>query len=184
MVEIASKQQLRLSFLRWAVVTVPLILFLGFLSSRIVPAGAGNHWYAALAKPAVTPPDWVFPLAWGLLYVLMGFALAMILHARGARLRGVAIVLFVLQLLVNLVWTPMFFGAHLVSWALVTLVVMFVLALATTIVFGRIRTGAAWLMVPYLAWLCFAGALTWDILRLNPDAETLVPSAASTQIDI
>lgn len=184
MVEIASRQQLRLSFLRWAVVTVPLVLFLGFLSGRIAPAGPDNNWYAALAKPAATPPGWVFPVAWGLIYALMGLALAMILHARGARLRGLAIGLFVPQLLANLVWAPLFFGAHLVTWALVLLVVMFVLTLATTIAFGRIRTAAAWLMVPYLAWLCFAGALTWEIRRLNPDAETLVPSASSTQIDI
>jgi tryptophan-rich sensory protein len=59
---------------------------------------------------------------------------------------------------------------------------MFVLALATTILFGRIRTAAAWVLVPYLAWIAFAGALTWDIHRLNPNAETLVPSSNSTQI--
>jgi translocator protein len=184
MAEIASKQQLRLSFLRWAVVTVPFVLLLGFLSSRIVPSGSHSRWYEALVKPSATPPDWVFPVAWGILYALMGLALAMILHARGARMRGIAIVLFVLQLLVNLIWTPLFFGAHQVAWALAALGVIFVLALATTLIFGRIRTAAAWVMVPYLAWLCFAAALTWDIMRLNPNAETLVPSSSSAQISI
>ena len=61
---------------------------------------------------------------------------------------------------------------------------MFVVALITTLVFGRIRTAAAWLMVPYLAWLCFAGALNWGIMQLNPDAEALVPSSSSTQMTI
>ena len=96
--EIATKEQLRGVFLRWAVVTVPLILLLGFASSRIAPAGAQNRWYAALVRPGITPPDWVFPVAWSALYILMGLALAMIINARGSRLRGLAIALFVLQL--------------------------------------------------------------------------------------
>jgi translocator protein len=182
--EIASKGQLRLAYLRWAVVTVPFILLLGFASSRFAPAGSANRWYAALTKPAATPPDWIFPVAWSLLYVLIGLALAMIIHARGAKLRGLAIVLFAAQMLVNLTWSPLFFGAHQVFWSLIVLIVLFVLALLTTLVFGRIRRGAAWLMVPYLAWLCFAGLLTWQIMTLNPNAETIVPSSSSAQIAI
>ncbi|RZF63397.1 tryptophan-rich sensory protein [Sphingomonas populi] len=182
MSEIASRQQLRLAFLRWAIVTVPLILLLGFTSARIAPAGSQNRWYAMLAKPAANPPDWVFPVAWTTLYVLMGLALAMVIHARGSRLRGPAITLFAVQLLVNLIWSPVFFGMHLVGWALVIIVAMFVLALATTLVFGRVRTLAAWLMVPYLAWVAFAGVLLFEIDRLNPNAETIAPASASTQV--
>jgi len=172
--EIATKEQLRGVFLRWAVVTVPLILLLGFASSRIAPAGAQNRWYAALVRPGITPPDWVFPVAWSALYILMGLALAMIINARGSRLRGLAIALFVLQLVLNLAWSPLFFGMHQVSSALFLLVAIFVAALATTLMFGRIRPAAAWLMVPYLVWLCFAGVLNWEIDRLNPNASTLV----------
>ena len=182
--EIATREQLRGAFLRWAVVTVPLILLLGFASSRIAPAGSENRWYAMLVRPAATPPDWVFPVAWGILYVLLGLALAMIINARGSRLRGVAIALFFVQLLLNLAWSPLFFGMHQVSTALILLIVLFVAALATTFVFGRIRSLAAWLMVPYLAWLCFAGMLNWQIERLNPNASTLVPSSPSAQMDI
>jgi tryptophan-rich sensory protein len=184
MMEIATKDQLRGAFLRWAVVTVPLILLLGFASSRVAPAGSENRWYAMLVRPAVTPPDWVFPVAWSALYVLLGLALAMILNARGSRLRGAAIALFVIQLLLNLAWSPVFFGMHQVSTALILLIVLFVAALATTFLFGRIRSLAAWLMVPYLAWLCFAGTLNWEIGRLNPNASTLVPSSPSAQMDI
>ena len=180
--EIASKQQLRLAFMRWAVVTVPFILLLGFTSARLAPSGAANSWYAALIKPAETPPDWVFPAAWTSIYILLGLALAMIIHARGSRLRGPAIALFAVQMVVNLIWSPLFFGMHQVFWSLVTIAVMFVLAFATTILFGRIRAGAAWLLVPYLAWLVFAGVLTYRIAELNPGAETLVPSSSTTQI--
>jgi tryptophan-rich sensory protein len=180
--EIASKQQLRLAFLRWAVVTVPFILILGITSARIAPTGSANRWYVALTKPAETPPDWAFPVAWAAIYIMLGLALAMIIHARGSRLRGPAITLFAAQLVVNLLWSPLFFGMHQVSWSLAAIAVMFVLTLATTLLFGRIRAGAAWLLVPYLAWLVYAGMLNYRIYELNPDAETLVPSSATTQI--
>jgi translocator protein len=182
--EIASKGQLRLAFLRWAAITVPLILLLGFTSARLAVSGSANPWYAALDKPDLNPPDWVFPVAWTLIYILQGLALAMVIHARGAPLRRPAITLFIVQLIVNLAWSPLFFGAHRVLWALWTIGAMFVLALATTILFGRIRGWAAALMLPYLAWIAFAAFLTWQIHLLNPDAETLVPGAASAQITL
>lgn len=183
--EIASKGQLRLAFLRWAVITVPLLLLLGFVSARLAVSGSANPWYAMLAKPALTPPDWVFPVVWGVVYILQGLALAMIVNARGARLRGPAILLFALQLAVNLAWSPLFFGAHRVVGALGTIGVMIVLVLATTLLFARIRRRAAMLMLPYLAWIVFAGYLTWQIHVLNPDAETLlVPGTPSTQITL
>ena len=165
--ELATKGQLRWAFLRWAMVTVPLIVLLGFASSQLTPSGDQSSWYRALAKPALNPPGWVFPISWTTLYVLIGLALAMILNARGSRYRGLAIALFAVQMLINMAWSPVFFGAHLVFAALLVIVAMFVVALITTLVFGRIRTAAAWLMVPYLAWLCFAGALNFGIMQLN-----------------
>lgn len=179
---IASKGQLRMSFLRWAVVIVPLVLLLGFASGRSVPAGNENEWYRALAKPALTPPGWVFPVAWTTLYILIGLALAVILHARGAKGRGVAIGLFVAQFALNLAWTPLFFGAHRVTVALIVLLAILVLAIWTTFAFARIRRGAAWLMLPYLVWLSFAGVLNWRIGQLNPDAESLVPRSQTSQM--
>jgi translocator protein len=180
--EIASRQQLRLSALRWALVCVPLVLLLGFLSGRSVPVGDESAWYLALRKPALTPPGWVFPVAWGTLYVLMGVALATILNARGAWGRGLAIVLFVAQFVLNLAWTPLFFGAHQVWLALLDIVAMLLLGVATTVAFSRIRVAAAWLMVPYLVWIGFAGVLTWRVGQLNPDAQNLAPRAATSQV--
>jgi translocator protein len=180
--EIASHGQLRISFVRWAVVTVPLIVFLGFLSGWLAQSGEENAWYAALTKPELTPPGWAFPVAWTTLYIMLGLALAMILHARGARLRGLGIALFVVQLALNLAWTPVFFGAHQVTAAFWLIAVMLALSIAVTFVFARIRKAAAWLMVPYMVWISFAGMLTLGIDRLNPDAETLVPQGASTKI--
>lgn len=171
-----------MSFLRWAVVTVPAILLLGFLAGRSVTTGQDNAWYVALIKPSVTPPGWVFPVAWTTLYILIGLALAIVISARGARFRAPAIGLFVGQFVLNLAWTPVFFGAHQVGTALAIIIGMIILSIATTILFGRIRPLAAWLMVPYLVWISFAAVLTWRIDQVNPDAATLVPVVRTTQM--
>ena len=179
---IASREQLRWSFLRWAVVTVPLLLLLGFAAGRVAPAGSENGWYVALAKPALNPPDLVFPVVWSTLYVLMGVALAMILHARGARGRGTAVALFAVAFALNLAWTPIFFGLHKVGLALAVIAAMLLSGVAATVAFARIRPLAGWLLVPYLVWISFAGVITWRILQLNPDAESIAPGGRTTQI--
>ncbi|PZQ58638.1 MAG: tryptophan-rich sensory protein [Sphingomonas taxi] len=171
-----------MSFLRWAALAVPAVLLLGFLSGRVVPSGEQNGWYAILSKPGFTPPGWAFPVAWSLLYVMIGLALALVLSARGARLRGLGVALFVAQLAGNLAWTPLFFGAHRVDAAFLLIVAILGLSILTTIVFAQVRRAAAWLMVPYMLWLCFAGALNWEIGRLNPDAERLVQPVAASQM--
>ena len=180
--EIASPGQLRLAYLRWSLLTVPAIVLLGFLSGRLANSGYGNRWFDALEKPALMPPGWLFGVAWTILYILMGLALAIVLHARGAKGRGPAIVLFLIQLLMNLAWSPLFFRAHQVGSALVLILALIVIVAITIWLFGRIRRVAGLLLLPYLAWLAFASFLNYEIGRLNPDAETLVAPALSTQI--
>lgn len=167
---LASQAQIRTSFLRWAIVTIPLIVLLGSLSGSIGGSSAGNAWYNALLKPEITPPGWVFGAVWTVLYALMGLALAIILNARGAHGRPAALILFTIQLVLNLAWSPLFFGAHKMEAAFMLLFGIFIFALLTTFAFGRIRPLAAWAMVPYLAWLCFAAGLNWQIIKLNPDS--------------
>lgn len=179
---IASRGQLRMSFLRWALVVVPLVVLLGYLAGVLSSSTGESRWFVALAKPSFQPPDYLFGIVWPLLYALMGLALAMVLHARGSRWRGVAIVLFIAQLAVNLTWSPLFFGMHQITAALWWILLMLALAAATTLMFWRIRPLAALLLAPYLAWLVFAALLNFEIDRLNPDAETLVPGANSYQI--
>ena len=168
MSEIASRGQLRMAFVRVALIAVPLVLFLGLASAVLSGSGDDNAWYAHLIKPGFTPPSWVFALVWSVLYILMGFAIALIVAARGAAGRLAAIGLFAAQLLLNLVWAPLFFGAHKVGLAFATM--------------GRVRQGALWLMLPYLVWLCFAALLFHAVWRLNPHAETLAPGGVGTQI--
>ena len=180
--QIASRSQLNMSFFRTAVVTVPLVLLLGVAAGRLSNSGNDNAWFAALEKPASFPPTWAFGLVWSILYVMLGLALASVINARGNRAREVAVALFGLQFAINLTWSPLFFALHQVSAAFWLILAMIVAAVATTFAFGVVRRGAAWLMVPYLAWLCFAAGLNHDFDRLNPDAEMLVPGSVTTQI--
>jgi tryptophan-rich sensory protein len=182
MTALASKSQLRMSFLRYALFTVPAILLLGTVSGRISGSGYGNGWFDALVKPAIMPPGWMFGVAWTILYVLLGLALALILHARGARGRGLALALFVGQLLLNFAWSPIFFAYHEVGAAFWTLLAMIAVSAVAAALFWRIRRSAALLMLPYIAWLCFAAVLTWQIAVLNPGASELAPGGATTDI--
>ena len=182
MTEIATPSQLRMSYWRWAMVTVPSIVLVGTAIGLLSNSGYGNRWFAALSLPAITPPGWVFAALWTVLYICLGLALAMVLHARGARGRGFALLLFFVQLIANFAWSPLFFGAHQVTSALYLLIFILMVTVATFFAFAPIRRAAAWLLVPYIAWLCFAAFLNFRIDQRNPDAETLGPAAASTQI--
>jgi tryptophan-rich sensory protein len=182
MSEIATPGQLRMSYWRWAMFTVPAIVLIGSLSGLLSNSGYGNRWFAALDLPAITPPGWVFASVWPILYVCLGLSLAMVLHARGAKGRGFALLLFFIQLAANFAWSPIFFGAHQVTNGLYLIIFILMVAVATALAFAPIRKAAACLLLPYILWLGFAALLNFQIDQRNPDAETLVPAAASTQI--
>ena len=102
--------------------------------------------------------------------------------ARGSRGRGLAIALFTAQMLLNYSWSPVFFAMHETRLALGIILAMLILAGVTAWLFARFRKSAALLMLPYLAWLCFATFLNYQIIQLNPDADTLVPQPGSADI--
>jgi benzodiazapine receptor len=184
MSELASSGQLRAAFLRWSLFLVPGIVLLGFLSGQVAGSGPGNPWFDALRKPSIYPPPATFGIVWTMLYVLMGVALAMVVSSRGARLRGFAIAAFIIQLLLNLAWTPLFFAAHQISGALLLLVVLDVAVMVTVVAFYRVRPVAAFLLAPYLAWILFATALNWQFLALNPQADGAQESNAVQRIEL
>lgn len=126
-------------------------------------------WYAGLAKPAWTPPSWVFGPVWVTLYVVMGVA-AFVVWRRGLGAPGVrlALALFVAQLVLNAAWSGLFFGLRSPLAGLVDIVALALLIVATTVAFARVAPLAAWLLAPYLAWVGFATALNFAIWRLNP----------------
>ena len=182
---IASRGQLRASFLRWALFLVPAITLLGFLSGSVAGSGPGNPWFDALVKPSIYPPPAAFGIVWTILYVMMGFALALVVVARGARGRTMALALFAIQFLLNLAWTPVFFGAHQITGALIIIGILNFVLLATVIYFWRVRPLAGALLLPYLAWVLFATALNFQFLQLNPHADGQpAPSGAVERIEL
>ncbi len=165
---IASRWQLRASFIRWSLFLVPLIILLGVVSGQLSGSGADSAWFSALEMPANYPPGWLFGAVWTVLYAMMGFALAVVAAAKGARGRGVAVLAFVVQLVLNLAWSPMFFGYRQITGALMLIALLDLAVIGTIALFWRVRRSAAVLMLPYLAWILFATLLTWQILQANP----------------
>jgi len=168
---LASPAQLRASVLRWALFTIPAVLGLGFLSGVVAGSGAANPWFSALVKPAIYPPPQTFGIAWTALYILMGLALAIVIAARGAPGRRTAVVAFVIQMMLNLAWSPAFFALHRISLALAIICALVIGVAVVTAMFWRVRRLAGTLLLPYLAWVCFAALLNLQILQLNPDAD-------------
>ena len=178
MTELASPGQMRASFLRWALFVVPGILFLGFFSGQLAGSGSDNVWFVDLVKPSLYPPPQVFGIVWSVLYVVIGIALTLVISARGAPGRGLAIGAFMVQLLLNLAWSPLFFGAHQMVAALALLVVLDLAIVVTIVLFRRVRPLAAWLLLPYLAWCLFATLLNWQFLEANPGGQPPVVDVA------
>jgi translocator protein len=149
---------------------VCILVCLGAGGLGIVFVGGPNvdDWYGRLNKAWFNPPSWVFGPVWTVLYVLMGVA-AFLVWQRGADKRDVqvALALFALQLILNALWTPLFFGWHQIGAALVEIVVLWLAILATAIAFGRVSQAAAVCLYPYIAWVSFAAVLNASLWWLN-----------------
>ena len=125
-------------------------------------------WYAGLVKPALNPPAWVFAPVWTVLYFLMGVA-AYLVWRKGWRRMSVKVALgvFAGQLLLNVLWSLVFFGLHNINAGLVCIAALWMFILATMMSFARISRTAAWLLLPYLLWVSFASYLNYSLLMLN-----------------
>jgi tryptophan-rich sensory protein len=179
---LASPAQLRASFVRWALFTVPLVMLLGYVSGQV--GSIEDPWFLALDKPDIFPAPALFGVVWPILYTLMGLALAMVCAAWGSRYRTPAILAFVLQLVANLAWFPLFFAQHEITLGLYVILALDVAVLVTIVLFWKVRRAAALLLVPYLAWILFAAVLNYEFLKLNPDADGQDVSAAIQRIEL
>jgi len=126
-------------------------------------------WYAALEKPAFTPPNWVFGPVWTLLYILMGVA-AFLVWRKGWDIREVRIglVTFLVQLVLNVSWSIVFFGLRSPLAGVIVIVGLWVVLLFTILRFFNLSTAAGWLLVPYILWVKIAAALNIAVWALNP----------------
>ena len=149
----------------------------GWLAASLVAGGIGAvasasaaDFYATLAQPSWAPPATLFGPVWSALFVLIGVAAWLVWRRHGFAGAAVALGLFVVQLVANALWTWLFFKWRLGAASLVEIVVLWLLIAATLVAFWPLHRLAALLLVPYLAWVSFASALTVSLLRLNPVA--------------
>ena len=130
-------------------------------------ASSVGDWYAALKKPAWTPPGWLFGPVWTVLYLMMAVAAWLVWREHGFAAAAVPLGLFALQLALNVAWSGLFFGLRNPGAAMADLTLLWLAILATLLSFVPLSRPAAALLIPYLFWVTFAGALNWAICRLN-----------------
>ena len=150
----------------------PFVLgcFLVAAIGSIATARSVQTWYRGIEKPTWNPPDWIFGPVWTTLYVLMAIAAWRVTESSNSPARTAGLGLFVVQLGLNLAWSWIFFHRHAIGSAAIEVALLWVAIGATTLVFSRVSTTAAWLMAPYWAWVTFASILNASIWRLNPSA--------------
>jgi translocator protein len=149
-----------LALLGWLAVSFGASL----VGSRFMP----GEWYAALAKPAWTPPNWIFAPVWTLLYALIGLSAWLVWRRTGFSGAGPALSLFLVQLALNALWSYLFFGIHRPGLAFLEILVLWAAILATLILFWRVNAASGLLLLPYLLWVSFAAGLNFVLWRLNP----------------
>jgi benzodiazapine receptor len=140
----------------------------GLIGSFTTVGDGFNSWYATIEKPAFTPPNWVFGPVWTILYLLMGVAAFLVWQKRlQSRTVRIALGWFLLQLVLNALWTPIFFGLHQIGWAFAVIVLLWAAIAVAMYYFSRVSKTAAILLVPYLFWVSFATVLNGSIWWLN-----------------
>jgi tryptophan-rich sensory protein len=146
-------------------IAIPLII--GFTSGFFSATGVGT-WYQTIIKPSWNPPNWIFGPVWTALYILMGVALYLVWKQPDSQAqKTTAIIFFGVQLMLNFFWSFIFFKQHAIGGALIEIVVLWVFILITIFSFASINKLAAWLLVPYISWVSFAGILNYTIWQLN-----------------
>jgi tryptophan-rich sensory protein len=153
---------------RWIGLVFFIVVCLGAAGlGGLVTAPEIEGWYKTIAKPSWNPPDKVFAPVWTTLFLMMATAAWLVWLPKGFKGAVLPLVLFAIQLVLNIAWSWIFFGMHQPGWALVDLILLWLAIMATTAVFFKSSKIAGWLMVPYLTWVSFAGVLNYAIWRMN-----------------
>jgi len=145
------------------ITAVAIPLAVGGLSAWITKDGMKA--FETVNQPPLTPPMWLFPVVWSILFVLMGIASYLVVMQKGEDTK--ALTLYAVQLIFNFFWSIWFFNLGWYLFAFLWLVALWILIIATTVAFYRISKPAAWLMLPYLVWVAFAGYLNLGVWWLN-----------------
>jgi benzodiazapine receptor len=149
----------------------------GFLVANGAAAMSGAYfkpgaWYDGLAKPPWQPPKWLFPVAWSILYATIAVAGWLVWLEAGFTGAAVALTVYAVHLVLNALWSALFFGMRRMDLAFYELTALWSSLVAVIALFHAVQPNAAYLLLPYLAWVTFAGVLNWTVWKLNPDAHT------------
>ena len=147
---------------------IAICLAVGFLGSRITQMSI-ETWYPTLEKPIFNPPNWVFAPVWTIFYILMGTAAGLVWNQleQNKEMVKKAILFFIIQLLLNLLWSYLFFGLNNLLLASIEIVLLWLIIYETYTLFKKINVKASYCLIPYLAWVAFATLLTFSIYFLN-----------------
>lgn len=148
------------------IIALVIPLAVGGISGFFTASSVGS-WYQTLSKPSWNPPDWLFGPVWTTLYIMMGIALYLVWKETGSSQKNLALVLFIIQLVLNFFWSFIFFNQRETGWALAEIIALWVMILLTILAFAKVNTLAAWLLVPYISWVSFASVLNYTIWKLN-----------------
>lgn len=155
------------------IVSIIIAELAGIIGS-IFTAPQISGWYQTLAKPSIAPPNWIFAPVWTVLFALMGIALFLIWSSKDQNLTPtkkntikIALYLFAGQLILNILWSMIFFGIQSPEWAFIEIIFLWLAILATIIAFNKISRPAAYLLLPYILWVSFAAYLNFTIQSLN-----------------
>jgi tryptophan-rich sensory protein len=153
---------------KWLKLLVSLLLplMVGFTASNFTETGEGS-WYRSIQKPEWNPPNWVFAPVWTLLYVLMGIALYLVWKSNLSRQRNFAMGFWAGQMVLNFLWSFIFFRQEEIGWAQVEITALWLSIFFTILAFAKISKLSAWLLVPYISWVSFAAILNFAIWQLN-----------------
>ncbi len=152
--------------IQWKTLLICILIPLAVGGLSALLTKNGMEAFNAANKPPLTPPNWLFPVVWSILFVLMGIA-SYLVYTAGAPSRA-ALTVYALQLVFNFLWSIFFFNMQWYLFAFVWLVVLWFLILLTTLLFRKSSKAAAYLMIPYLLWVAFAGYLNLGVYLLNP----------------
>jgi tryptophan-rich sensory protein len=143
-------------------------LLLCFAAASLGALFMPGAWYAGLNKPPWNPPAWIFGPVWSALYTMMAVAAWLVWQRGGVAAQRRPLGLFLAQLVLNAAWTPLFFGLHRPGVAFAEIFLLWLAIAASLVAFRPVSRVAAWLLVPYLAWVSFAAMLNGTLWRLNP----------------
>ena len=147
---------------------VAICLAVGYLSSKVTQSSIST-WYPLIKKPSFNPPNWVFAPVWTMLFIMMGIAAGMVWNKLESNKELVkkGLLYFTVQLLLNALWSYLFFGLNNILLALIEIILLWLIIYETYYIFKQIDKRAGYLLIPYLAWVAFATILTGSIYWLN-----------------